>query len=308
MQLSHRFTVPARVEDVWAAFNQLKRVAPHFPGATLDSVRGDDFTGSIKIKFGPSLLLYNGSGRVVERNQPDRQLIIEARGRDRRGQGSATAVLTGRFTGLDGGGTEILTETDLTLTGRPAQFGQALISEAVDRILDRFVHGVADQLNARGPVSATTETGPDLSGAPESPSEAVPPEVAEPVEDDEPAADSAEPEEQEEGPAVDPRGDDADFATVPLTPAAATGAGPDEAVVPEPAADPEDDATEEPATDLPIPTTPPEPAPEPRPGPRPGVVEPIREPSGLRRYAPAAAAAVAGVTAVVVWAIGRRRR
>ena len=39
-----------------------------------------------------------------------------------------------------------------------------------------------------------------------------------------------------------------------------------------------------------------------------GVVEPAHGSSGLRRYAPAAAAAVAGVTAVVVWALGRRRR
>ena len=160
MQLNHRFTVPARVEDVWAAFNDLKRVAPHFPGATLESVRGDDFVGSIKIKFGPILLLYNGAGRIVERNQADRQLIIEAKGRDRRGQGSATTMLTGRFVGLDNGGTEIQAETDLTLTGRPAQFGQALISEVVDRVLDRFVHGVADQLTSR-PAVPVAEPGPD---------------------------------------------------------------------------------------------------------------------------------------------------
>ncbi len=333
MRLSHRFTVPARVEDVWAAFNQLKRVAPHFPGATLDSVRGDDFIGSIKIKFGPSLLLYNGSGRIVERNQADRQLIIEARGRDRRGQGGATAVLTGRFTGLDSGGTEIRAETELTLTGRPAQFGQALISDVVDRVLDRFVHGVADQLTARPATtvpepgagggsgteagrpdwveSAADETTGALDGSALEESRVA--ELAVAVDAGELDADDVDTGEEglDEEPPIDPRGDDADFATVPLTSPAVAEAEPDAAAGPDPVAEAEADRQDEPeSTDFLNPVAPAEPA---RlaasvAGPAPGTIEPAQAPSGLRRYAPAAAAAVAGVTAVVVWAIGRRRR
>lgn len=317
MQLNHRFTVPARVEDVWAAFNQLKRVAPQFPGATIDSVRGDEFTGSIKIKFGPILLLYNGSGRIVERNQADRQLIIEARGRDRRGQGSATVQLAGRFLGLEDGGTEIQADTDLTLTGRPAQFGQALISEVVDRVLDRFVHGVTEQLTGRGPVPVS---GPvdGVEAATDVPTEPAPEEVeaidqrdvdrvgfgrpedeaaeaSEPVEvkDEDQAA-----EDPEDEPVIDPRGDDADFATVPPTATSRTAE-----------AEPEPESTFE-SEDF-LGTPPPHGAASSRvpDGVRPpGSVEPVDGSSGLRRYAPAAAAAVAGVTAVVVWALGRRRR
>lgn len=312
MQLNHRFTVPARVEDVWAAFNQLKRVAPQFPGATIDSVRGDEFTGSIKIKFGPILLLYNGSGRIVERNQADRQLIIEARGRDRRGQGSATVQLTGRFVGLEYGGTEILADTDLTLTGRPAQFGQALVSEVVDRVLDRFVHGVTEQLTGRGPVPVS---GPVADGV-EEPSDAA---VAEPAPADVEAIDRgesglaedgpveheaiepSEPVEDEDAddePVIDPRGDDADFATVPPAAASKTAE-----------AEPAPQSTLE-SEDFLSPAAPHAAASSRVPdGVRPpGSVEPSEGSSGLRRYAPAAAAAVAGVTAVVVWALGRRRR
>jgi carbon monoxide dehydrogenase subunit G len=308
MRLNHRFTVPARVEDVWAAFNDLKRVAPHFPGATLESVRGDEFTGSIKIKFGPILLLYNGSGRIVERNQADRQLVIEAKGRDRRGQGSATTLLSGRFAGLEHGGTEIVTETDLTLTGRPAQFGQALISEVVDRLLDRLVHGVADQLT-RVPVAAVPV--PDAVDGREGVDVESEREQAELDRLEDLAAEAVGTEDEllDEEPVLDPRGDDADFATVPPT------APIDEAD--RPAAESPDSAAEagdEPESeDFLTPTLPhrPEPAAsdriptESRP---PGVVEPASDSSGLRRYAPAAAAAVAGVTAVVVWALGRRRR
>jgi carbon monoxide dehydrogenase subunit G len=68
MELEHQFTVPASVEVTWAAFNDPGRVAPCFPGATLISVDGDEFTGSAKVKLGPIALQYNGTGRYVERD------------------------------------------------------------------------------------------------------------------------------------------------------------------------------------------------------------------------------------------------
>ncbi|MFC7623707.1 SRPBCC family protein [Microlunatus sp. GCM10028923] len=314
MQLNHRFTVPARVEDVWAAFHRLDRVAPSFPGATLESVRGDDFTGSIKIKFGAILLLYSGSGRIVERDQAERRLIIEAKGRDRRGQGGATVELTARFDGLGRAGTEIVAETNLNLTGRPAQFGEAVISDVVDRVLERFVHGVADQLTGRA-------AAPDLEPVPAEPAAEPEPELVEFAEDEEqvdveqtaaaddefgydelgpvatPEAEApeppAEPEpepagapvddfvDEDDDPIVDPRGDDADFATAPI-PEPAPPAG---------AAARDDRAGQElvrpTSGSLPVPTD---------------------TAATVKRYAPAAAAAVAGVAAVVVWALGRRRR
>lgn len=319
MHLSHRFTVPARVEDVWAAFNRLERVAPSFPGATVESIRGDDFTGSIKIKFGALLLLYNGSGRIVERDQAERRLVFEAKGRDRRGQGGATVELTARFDGIGRAGTEIVADTTLNLTGRPAQFGEAVISDVVGRVLERFVHGVADQLTGRAAVPVPESLAVEPSGAEPEPElvefaeeDQADVEETAPAEDEfaydelgpvvqpapEPSPDSEpepvppddEPVDEEEEPVVDPRGDDADFATVPIP----------EAVPPTDATPREDRAGQDRAGD--------------RAGQdlvRPGSGGlPVRTGAArtIKRYAPAAAAAVAGVTAVVVWALGRRRR
>src|SRR5215217_1951682 len=112
MDLTHRFSVPARIDEAWNAFNDLERLAPCFPGATISSITGDEFAGSVKIKLGPISLVYNGSGRFVERNDTDRQVVIEARGKDKRGNGTATARVTASFA-EDGEETEVEVLTEL---------------------------------------------------------------------------------------------------------------------------------------------------------------------------------------------------
>src|SRR4028118_2164338 len=91
MELNHRFRVKAPIDVTWAAFNDLERVAPCFPGATLTSVDGDDFSGSCKVKLGPIALQYTGSGLFVERDMTSYRAVIEAKGRDKRGNGTAGA-------------------------------------------------------------------------------------------------------------------------------------------------------------------------------------------------------------------------
>lgn len=138
MKLEHKFVVPAPVEQTWTAFNDLERVVPCFPGATLESYEGDDFTGSCKVKLGPVSLQYTGTGTFVERDESDHHAVIEAKGKDRRGNGTASAHVTTRLTGTADGSTEVSVDTELTITGRPAQFGRGLIQEVSDKLLDQF--------------------------------------------------------------------------------------------------------------------------------------------------------------------------
>jgi uncharacterized protein len=138
MDLTHRFIVPAHIDEAWTAFNNLEGLAPCFPGATITSIEGDEFTGSVKIKLGPVALLYTGSGRYVERNDADRRVVIEARGKDKRGNGTATAVVTASFA-ESGEQTDVEVLTDLAITGKPAQFGRGVISDVSDKLLDQFL-------------------------------------------------------------------------------------------------------------------------------------------------------------------------
>jgi carbon monoxide dehydrogenase subunit G len=142
MDLTHHFSVPAPVEEAWKAFNDLERLAPCFPGATISNVDGDEFAGSVKVKLGPISMMYNGSGRYLERNDVDRRVVIEARGKDKRGNGTATATVTASFA-ESGERTDVEVLTDLVITGKPAQFGREVISDVSDKLLDQFVSCVS---------------------------------------------------------------------------------------------------------------------------------------------------------------------
>jgi carbon monoxide dehydrogenase subunit G len=163
MDLTHRFSVPAPVDQAWNAFNDLEGLAACFPGATITGVDGDEFTGSVKIKMGPISLMYNGSGRYVERNDADRRVVIEARGEDKRGNGTARATVTALFA-QSGEQTDVEVLTDLAITGKPAQFGHGVISDASDKLLDQFASCVSerftDGLGAAASERASSFTGP----------------------------------------------------------------------------------------------------------------------------------------------------
>jgi carbon monoxide dehydrogenase subunit G len=48
MQLEHSFTVPLGLHDAYAALLNIEQVVACMPGAALDSLHGDDFTGAVK--------------------------------------------------------------------------------------------------------------------------------------------------------------------------------------------------------------------------------------------------------------------
>jgi uncharacterized protein len=145
MDLTHRFSVPAPVRKVWNAFNNVERLAPCFPGATITGVDGDEFAGKLKIKLGPAALVYNGSGRYVERNKTERRVLIEANGNDRRRNGTAAVTVTASFT-ANGNYTDVDVLTSLAITGKPAQFGEEVITDVSHRLLDQFVACISGRL------------------------------------------------------------------------------------------------------------------------------------------------------------------
>jgi uncharacterized protein len=171
MRLEHSFTVPAPIEEAWATFNDLERVVPCFPGATLSSFDSDEFVGSVKVKLGPVSLQYNGTGTFVERDPATHHAVVEAKGKDRRGNGTATARVTAQLTAAGESETAVTVETDLTVTGRPAQFGRGLMQEVSDKLLGQFVDCLTKELGTTGTTTPSTPT-PDkaepsaaLSGA-----------------------------------------------------------------------------------------------------------------------------------------------
>jgi len=138
VELSHQFTVPIGVEETWAHFNDIATVAECFPGAQVTEADEQSFAGSVKVKLGPIALQYNGSGTFVEKDAEAHRFVVDAKGKDKRGNGTAGAKVTVTMTDA-AGSTDVSVETDLAITGKPAQFGRGVMQDVSDKLLGQFV-------------------------------------------------------------------------------------------------------------------------------------------------------------------------
>src|SRR3954467_5322919 len=158
MELSHQFTVPVPVQEAWDHFQDIASVAECFPGAQVTSVEDNTFQGSVKVKLGPIALVYNGSGTFTEKDETSHRFVVDAKGKAKRGNGTAGA--TGTLT-MDGSAasTDVNVHTDLAITGKPAQFGRGVIQDVSDKLLGQFVACLEQRLtdSTRGASAPTAE-------------------------------------------------------------------------------------------------------------------------------------------------------
>ncbi|MGW7522218.1 SRPBCC family protein [Streptomyces sp. NPDC054783] len=154
MELHHEFTVPVPVDDAWHVLLDIERVAPCLPGAVVEDYDGKTVTGSVKVRVGPVTVTYRGTAVFEEQDGSAHRMVLTASGRETRGQGTARATVTGTLTERDGG-TAVSVRTDLTVTGRPAQFGRGVLAEVGDRLVGQFASCLADRLSE--PTPATEE-------------------------------------------------------------------------------------------------------------------------------------------------------
>lgn len=136
--LNQKFRVELPVDEAWALMTDLPKVARCMPGANLDDVSDGEYRGGLATRIGPISARYRGSAVFRERDDVAHRAIIEARGREEKGSGSASAVITVELT-PEAGGTLVAVATELAISGRAAQFGRSLLEEVSNSLLDQFV-------------------------------------------------------------------------------------------------------------------------------------------------------------------------
>lgn len=174
MKLENDFHVKVPVERAWEVLTDIPTIAPCMPGAQLTGSEGDTHQGKVKIKVGPITAEYAGSAAFIERDETNHKVVIDAKGRDARGSGNASALITATMT-TEGDGTRVVIDTDLRIAGKVAQFGKGVIGDVSKKLIDQFVECVETKLEGGNDV--TTDAVNDASAAP-----AAAPKPAEPVE------------------------------------------------------------------------------------------------------------------------------
>ena len=153
MELHHSFTVPVPVDEAWPALLDIERVAPCMPGATVEGFDGETVEGAVKVRVGPVTVTYRGTATFREKDESAHRIVLAAQGKEVRGQGTASATVTATLADRDGA-TSVIVLTDLTITGRPAQFGRGVMAEVGDKLIGRFADCLAGQLADRDPAAA----------------------------------------------------------------------------------------------------------------------------------------------------------
>lgn len=168
MELSNEFRVSAPIDVAWATLTDIELIAPCLPGAQLTEIDGDTYKGQVKVKVGPITAQYKGDATFATRDDAARRAEIEAKGRDTRGQGNASASVIAQLT-PDGDGTKVSIDTDLKLTGKVAQFGRGVLADVSEKLLQEFVvcleGKLADAGTGNGSGGAAASAGPGAGGA-----------------------------------------------------------------------------------------------------------------------------------------------
>lgn len=154
MELTNEFSVDASVDEAWAVLTDLERVAPCMPGLELQEVDGDEYRGVVRVKVGPVVARYEGVASFQERDEANHRVVVRAEGREARGQGNAAAIVTATLV-PEGRGTRVTVHTDLTITGRVAQFGRGVLVDVSRRLLGQFVASLDADLLSRAAVAAS---------------------------------------------------------------------------------------------------------------------------------------------------------
>ncbi len=163
MDLNHEFVVNVPVEEAWAILTDLERIAPCLPGAQLTEVEGDTYRGQVKIKVGPILAQFKGQASFLSRDDVAHKAALKGEGRDTTGKGNASAVITAELTSVTPTSTKCTVHTDLSISGKVAQFGRGALADVSDKLLAQFSENLNQLISAAPAPSAPT---PAASEAP----------------------------------------------------------------------------------------------------------------------------------------------
>jgi uncharacterized protein len=159
MKINNEFTVSVPIQQAWGVMLDLQKIAPCLPGAAIKEEKGDgEYDGTMKVKIGPITANYKGTVKVEEADEENHRAVLQATGRDARGQGTASATIVSTLQEEGGDSTKVNVETDMKLTGRAAQFGRGIAQDVATKMLTQFAECLEREISGGGDGAATADT------------------------------------------------------------------------------------------------------------------------------------------------------
>ena len=163
MELVNEFTVNRPIDEAWAVLTDVERIAPCLPGAQLQEIEGDVYRGVVKVKVGPISAALKGEASFVERDDVNHRAVLKGDGRDTKGNGNASALITATLEEISPTSAKCVVHTDLNMTGKVAQFGRGALADISGKLMQQFAKNLDEMLAAdkQAPVTRTPAPAPE---------------------------------------------------------------------------------------------------------------------------------------------------
>jgi carbon monoxide dehydrogenase subunit G len=143
--LKNSFIVTQRIERVWAILSDPRQVATCMPGVEiLEALDEKTFRGAVKLKLGPFSAQFLGELVIEHLDPAAHEIRMVGKGKD--STGSATMTIVGKLTEHPGGQTEMVSQSDLVISGKLAQFGARMIEDVSKSMFSKFTEAMTARL------------------------------------------------------------------------------------------------------------------------------------------------------------------
>jgi carbon monoxide dehydrogenase subunit G len=167
MELVNEFTVNRPIDEAWTIITNVELIAPCLPGAQLQEIEGDVYRGVVKVKVGPISAALKGEAKFLERDDINHKAVLKGDGRDTKGNGNASALITASLEELTPTSAKCVVHTDLNMTGKVAQFGRGALADISGKLMKQFADNL-DEMLAKGGDAVTNGSAAAASTAPTS--------------------------------------------------------------------------------------------------------------------------------------------
>ena len=161
VQLDKTFPMPSSPAIAWKFLQDVEAVAGCMPGAKLTEQVGENsHKGTVTVKLGPATMSFRGEVEVQDIDPTTQSLRLIGKGTDNSGNSGVSMNLLARIEAVDGGLSQLVGSSEVSVSGKAAAFGGRMMDSVADKILQQFANNFAAEVAAlQNPGSGAADAG-----------------------------------------------------------------------------------------------------------------------------------------------------
>jgi carbon monoxide dehydrogenase subunit G len=167
VKLEKNFVIAAPAANAWRLLQDIKGVAECMPGAQItEKIDDTHFKGQVKMRLGPASATFNGELEVKSLDPNEKKMEMFGKGTDTSGASAATMNLTAQVRDSGDGKCELVGVSDVSVSGKMANFGGRMMTQVSDQILKQFGDNFATRVMAMGEGAAAEQAAAEVAQQP----------------------------------------------------------------------------------------------------------------------------------------------